>query len=264
MPERDVVDVVIMGARGRMGNTLATLAKADPGLRLAAVVEKAGNEEGLSALGCVVSTDLAALLPGLPGAVVVDFTTPACSVGVAATCAATGNPVVIGTTGLTPEDRRAVEEAAARTPIFWAPNMSLGVNTLLRVLPRLVELLGEAYNIEIMEIHHNRKADSPSGTAIKLGQCLAEARGQNYDAVKKHARDGIIGPRAGEEIGVAALRGGDVVGDHTIYFLGPGERIEVTHRAHSRENFARGALRAAKWLSGQKPGKLYSMADMLS
>jgi 4-hydroxy-tetrahydrodipicolinate reductase len=259
-----VCDVVIMGAKGRMGATLTRLVQADPGFRLVGVLERTGCLDGLASLECVVGDDLATVLAKCPGAVVIDFTAPESSVAVAKTAAASGNPAVIGTTGLTPEQTETLKEAAVKTPIFWAPNMSVGLNVLLRVLPDLARLLGPAYNMEIMEIHHNKKADAPSGTAIKLGQCLAAARGADYDAVKRHSRDGVIGARTTEEIGVAAIRGGDVVGDHTVYFLGPGERIEVTHRVHTRETLAQGALRATAWLRGQQAGRLYAMADMLA
>jgi len=259
----NVCDVVIMGALGRMGSTLAALAQASPNHRLAAVIERAELAAGLSKYDCVGGSDLSEVLPKVPGAVVIDFTAPSCSVNVAAKAAECGNPVVIGTTGLSKEQTASLEASAKKGRIFWAPNMSVGVNTLLQVLPLLVEKLGLAYNLEIVETHHNKKADSPSGTAIKLGQCLAEARNQEFDKVKKYCRDGVIGPRTVEEIGVQSLRGGDVVGDHTVYFFGPGERIEVTHRAHSRETFGQGALRAAAWIGGQAPGRLYSMADML-
>jgi len=258
-----VCDVVIMGALGRMGSTLCALAEASPGHRLAAVVERPENEAGLSKYDCVRGSDLSNVLPQDPGAVVIDFTAPVCSVDVAAKAAACGNAAVIGTTGLSNEQTASLAESAKNGRIFWAPNMSVGVNTLLQVLPLLVEKLGLNYNLEIVETHHNKKADSPSGTAIKLGQCLAEARKQEFDKVKKFCREGIIGPRTVEEIGIQTLRGGDVVGDHTVFFFGPGERIEVTHRAHSRETFAQGALRAAAWIAAQAPGRLYSMADML-
>jgi 4-hydroxy-tetrahydrodipicolinate reductase len=171
--------------------------------------------------------------------------------------------VVIGTTGLSPDQTAVLERTAATARVFWAPNMSVGINVLLSVLPDLVRRLGPAYDMEVMEIHHNKKADSPSGTAIKLGQSLAAAAGRDFDKAKKYCREGIIGPRTREEIGIQALRGGDVVGDHTVYFLGPGERIELTHRAHSRDTLARGALRAAVWIGTQEPGRLYGMADML-
>ena len=259
-----VCDVVIMGALGRMGATLTRLAQADPAYRLAGALERSGCTAGLASLDCEVGDDLPTVLAKCPGAVVIDFTSPESSVTVARIAAASGNPVVIGTTRLSPEQTKVLTESAARTPIFFAPNMSVGINVLLQTLPDLVRKLGPAYNLEIMEIHHNRKADAPSGTAIKLGQCLAAARGQDYDGVKRHSRDGIIGPRTGEEIGVAALRGGDVVGDHTVYFFGPGERIEVTHRVNTRDTFAQGALRAAGWLRGQKSGRLYAMSDMLA
>ncbi len=258
-----VCDVVIMGALGRMGSTLAALAQASPDHRLAAVLERPQNAAGLSRYDCVQGSDLDEVLPKVPGAVIIDFTAPVCSVDVAAKAARHGNPAVIGTTGLSTEQQALVAESARTGRIFWAPNMSVGINTLLTVLPLLVEKLGPAYNLEIVETHHNKKADSPSGTAIRLGQCLAEARGQDFDKVKKCCREGIIGPRTTDEIGIQTLRGGDVVGDHTVYFFGPGERIEVTHRAHTRENFAQGALRAALWISSQQPGKLYSMLDML-
>lgn len=260
-----VCDVVIMGAMGRMGATLCRFARAEPErFRLAGALERTGCTAGLAGLDCAVGDDLATVLDKCPGAVVIDFTAPQASVANAGIAAQKGNPMVIGTTGLTPEQIGALAQAAEKTPIFFAPNMSVGLNVLLTVLPDLVRKLGPAYDLEVMEIHHNKKADAPSGTAIKLGQCLAAARGADYDAVKRHSRDGIIGPRPAGEIGVAALRGGDVVGDHTVYFLGPGERIEVTHRVGNRETFAQGALRAATWVHGQKPGKLYAMADMLA
>ena len=260
-----VCDVVIMGALGRMGATLVRLVKADPAsFRLAGALERAGCTAALANLGCEVGDDLATVLAKCPGAVVIDFTAPENSVNVAKVAAASGNPVVIGTTGLTPEQLASLAESATKTPIFFAPNMSVGLNVLLSVLPDLVRKLGPAYNLEVMEIHHNKKVDAPSGTAIKLGQCLAEARGAEYDTVKRHTRDGIIGARTSEEIGVASLRGGDVVGDHTVYFFGPGERIEVKHQVHTRDTLAQGALRAVPWIAAQKPGRLYAMADMLA
>lgn len=221
-----------------------------------------GNAGGIDYDGCVASDCLEELLPQVPGAVIIDFTSPESSVAMAKIAAKYGNPAVIGTTGLDAEQQAELAVSAKDVQLFWAPNMSVGVNVLLKVLPALVEALGESYDMEMVETHHKMKKDSPSGTALKLAECLAEARGWKYDDVKKHCRDGIIGERPHNEIGVQTLRGGDVVGDHTMYFFGPGERIEVTHRAHSRETFAAGALRAAKWLAQQKPGELYSMADV--
>lgn len=255
--------VVMMGAKGRMGSTLVRLAQDDPELVLAGVVERKGMEAGLESLGCVVGNELEQVLVQLTDAVVIDFTQPDVSVSTARTVAEMGHRAVIGTTGLTAEQTGQVQKAAEMAPILWAPNMSVGVNVLLKVLPQLTAMLGPAYDLEMIELHHKAKKDAPSGTAVKLAQCLAQARGWDFEKTKRYCRDGIIGARPAEEIGVQTIRGGDVVGDHTVYFLGPGERIEVTHRAHSRETFAQGALRAAKWLAGRKPGKLYSIADML-
>jgi len=257
-----VTDVIIMGASGRMGATLAFLANQDEALNLAGVCERPGRTSGLEGLGCKISDSLTELLPQCPGAVIVDFTAPAASVAMVEIAAQHGNPAVIGTTGLDADQQTVLQEYALKTPLFWAPNMSVGVNVLLQLLPRLVQALGSEYDIELSEIHHKMKKDAPSGTALKLAQCMAEARGWDYDEVKCHSRDGIIGQRPQKELGVQTLRGGDVVGDHTMYFFGPGERIEVTHRAHSRDTFASGALRAAKWLKAQQPGKLYNMADI--
>jgi len=256
-------NVVILGAKGRMGNTLVNMALADEELNLVGACEREGNAGGIDHEGCIASDCLEELLPQVPGAVVVDFTMPESSVAMAGIAARFGNPAVIGTTGLGKAQQAELATIARDVPLFWAPNMSVGVNVLLKVLPTLVRLLGPDYDMEMVETHHKMKKDSPSGTALKLAQCLAEARGWEYDEVKRHCRDGIIGERPRKEIGVQTLRGGDVFGDHTMYFFGPGERIEITHRAHSRETFATGALRAAKWLATQKPGRLYTMADIL-
>lgn len=257
------VPVIIMGARGRMGSTLVRMVTESEQLTLQGVVERSEFSAGLDSLGCAVAHDLADVLPSVPGAVVIDFTAPEVSLATARKASATGNPVVIGTTGLNAEQLAELEALAQSTPIFWSPNMSIGVNALVRILPQLERILGEAYDMEITEIHHHHKKDAPSGTAVKLAQVLAQSRGWNMDEVGNYGRQGIVGARPDKELGVHAVRGGDVVGDHTVYFFGPGERIEVTHRAHSRENFARGALRAALWLAGQKPGGLYSMQHMM-
>jgi len=255
-------DVIIMGGLGRMGATLINLAQKDPELNIKAVIERPDRLTELENLDCLVSSDLEEVLPHTPRAVVVEFTSPEATVDHVRICKQHDNPMVVGTTGLKPVQLAILEEAAKFIPLLQAPNMSVGVNVLLKVLPMLVQMLGPAYDMEMVEIHHNRKKDAPSGTALKLAECMAEARGLVYDEVKRHSRDGIIGERPQDEVGVLAVRGGDVVGDHTAYFFGPGERIEVTHRAHSRETFAQGALRAAKWLSNKQPGKLYGMGDL--
>ena len=260
------VTLIVMGAAGRMGATLARLISEAPDLTLGAVLERAGQEGQLAAwrgTGTLVETDPATALAALPGAVVVDFTAPGATMDTARLAAAHGNPMIIGTTGLTGENKTELGELARRVPLLLSPNMSVGINVLLELLPELTRLLGAAYDVELTEIHHNRKKDAPSGTAVRLAEALAEAKGWNLDAVGLYGREGMVGERPRNEIGVHALRGGDVVGVHTVYYMGPGERIEITHHAHSRENFANGALRAARWLIRQKPGKLYSMHDVL-
>ncbi|GFM34124.1 4-hydroxy-tetrahydrodipicolinate reductase [Desulfovibrio subterraneus] len=254
--------VIVMGANGRMGNTIANMVQASDKHTLAAVVERPGNTQRLDSWGCLVGTDLDEVLPKVPGGVVIDFTAPEASLAHAEAAARHGNPIVIGTTGLNDEQKARLAEIAKITRVFWSPNMSVGVNVLLKVLPDLVKHLGELYDLEMVELHHNKKKDSPSGTAIRLAECLAEARGWNLKDVANYHREGIIGERPKEEIGVQTIRGGDVVGVHTVYCMGPGERIEVTHQAHSRETFAAGSLRAAQWIEQQQPGKLYSMSDI--
>lgn len=254
--------IIVMGAKGRMGTTIANMVKADPDTELAGVIEREGCDEGLDIYGCLCGTELSAMLEQCPDAVVIDFTAPAVSIANAKVCAAAGNPIVIGTTGLDDAQRAELEEIAKTGRIFWAPNMSVGVNVLLKVLPKLVQSLGLDYDLEMVELHHNQKKDAPSGTALKLAECLAEARDWDLKEVGEYCREGIIGARPKEEIGVQTIRGGDVVGVHTVYMMGPGERIEVTHQAHSRDTFAAGSVRAAKWIDDQQPGKLYTMSDV--
>ncbi len=256
------IPVIIMGAAGRMGSTLARLARADAGLRLVGVVEREERLADAQGAGCPAHTDVRELLRTSPGAVIVDFTAPSSSLDTARAAAEVGAAHVIGTTGFSDEERALLAETAKRTPVFWSPNMSVGVNVLLKALPELTRLLGEDYDLEMVEIHHNKKKDAPSGTALRLAECLAEARGWELKESACCCREGIIGARPQREIGIQTLRGGDVVGVHTVYFMGPGERIELTHQAHSRENFANGALRAVRWLHGKPAGRLYSMQDM--
>ncbi|MDR2572810.1 MAG: 4-hydroxy-tetrahydrodipicolinate reductase [Desulfovibrio sp.] len=255
--------IVIVGANGQMGKTLAGLIAGEPDLALAGLVDREEHLTALAASGLPTADTLEAVLPPPPQAVIIDFSTPPVSLESARMAAKTGHALVIGTTGFTDEQIRQLRAFSEKTPIFWSSNMSVGVNVLLKILPDLAKALGEKYDIEIVELHHNRKKDSPSGTALMLGECLAQAREWDFSAARCSSRDGIIGGRPEKQIGVQAVRGGDVVGVHTIYFFGRGERIELCHQAHSRENFAQGALRAARWISGQKPGKLYGMRDML-
>ncbi len=258
------ISLVIMGAAGRMGSTLIRLAKTDPAFRLAALMERPElTGQLLQAEGCLTGSDLDQILPQVKGAVIIDFTSPEGSLATAAAAVRHGNTQVIGTTGFTPTQKAELEALAAQTPIFWAPNMSVGVNVLLKILPLAARLLGDQYDMELLEIHHNKKKDAPSGTALRLAETMAEARGWDLPGVACYHREGITGERPQKQLGMQTLRGGDVTGIHTAYFFGPGERIEITHQAHSRDNFAQGALQAAKWLSVQKAGQLWGMQDML-
>jgi len=257
------IPVIVMGAAGRMGATLIRMIQGVPDLELAGVVERETHIHAVERLDCPCGTDVSAILGQMKEkAVVVDFTAPSASLATAAAAGRAGMPVVIGTTGFSLEERKTLEEIARSIPLFWSPNMSVGINVLLKILPELTKLLGEDYDIEMMEIHHNKKKDAPSGTALRLAESLAEARGRSIEETACYHREGIIGERPEKEIGIQTLRGGDVVGVHTVYFMGPGERIELTHQAHSRENFASGALRAVRWLYGQSAGKLYTMQDI--
>lgn len=255
--------IIVMGATGRMGTTIAHLVEAASDLTLAAVHTVAEQEQKLAMYDCFGGSNVETVFASVQKAVIIDFTAPDASVYHARLAAEYGHALVIGTTGFSDAQKAELEEIAKNTPLFWSPNMSVGVNVLLKVLPELVRLLGEDYDLEMVELHHNKKKDSPSGTALRLAECLAEARDWNLPEVACYHREGIIGERPKEEIGVQTIRGGDVVGVHTVYCMGPGERIEITHQAHSRENFANGAIRAAKWLAKQEPHHLYSMLDIL-
>lgn len=251
-----------------MGRTLCDVIANTPDYALAGAVDSPERiaEVSLRMVGkCPVSDSLADLLDRAPkDSVIIDFTAPEVSVRSAHIAADKKFPLVIGTTGLSAEQLTTLEELAKSNRLFWSSNMSIGVNVLRKALPLISQALGPDYDVEIVEVHHKHKKDAPSGTALTLGKTLADAKGWNLEDVRASKRDGIIGERKDKEIGIQAVRGGDVVGIHTVYFLGPGERIELTHHAHSRENFARGALRAACWLVTQEPGKLYGVPDMLA
>lgn len=256
--------IIVMGAAGRMGATITRMVREDAFLVLAGRVEQASRLSALDAApGCVDGDSLDAVLSVVKQAVIIDFTAPALSVATAKLAAAHGVPHVIGTTGLTEADVAELRACAENTRVFWSPNMSIGVAVLNKILPELVRLLGEEYDMEMMEIHHNKKKDAPSGTALRLAESMVKARGWELKDVANCHREGITGERPHKEMGMHALRGGDVVGVHTAYFFGPGERIEVTHQAHSRDNFAQGALRVAKWLVNQSSGRLYTIDDIL-
>jgi 4-hydroxy-tetrahydrodipicolinate reductase len=261
--------VAVPGAAGRMGQSIVRVLAETPGAELIAAVERAGHP----ALGQDAGV-LAGLAPGgvalgssvdealARADVWIDFTTPAATAQAAERAAARGVRVVAGTTGLGEAERRAIEAAARRVAVVLSPNMSVGVNVLLKLLAEAARALGDGYDVEIVEAHHRQKRDAPSGTALRMAEVLANALGRDLAAEARHGRSGDVGPRTAKEIGVLAVRGGDVVGDHTAHFLGLGERIEITHRASSRETFARGAVRAALWLADRAPG-LYDMQDVL-
>ena len=259
----------ITGCAGRMGQMLVREVLATPGCKLSAANERGGHEwvgrdagemMGLGALGVTVGDDPVTLFAACDA--VIDFTTPAVSSINAGFAAQARSVHVVGTTGLSSEQEDELHVAARHTAIVWAPNMSLGVNLLFALTEEVAHALGDEFDIEIVELHHGAKADAPSGTALALGQAAAEGRGVKLERVAVRGRDGLTGARETGAIGFAALRGGDVVGDHTVIFAGAGERLELTHRATSRQIFAKGAVRAALWARGKPPG-LYSMRDVL-
>jgi 4-hydroxy-tetrahydrodipicolinate reductase len=261
--------VVIAGAGGRMGRSLIHAMAASNGLKLAGAVEAAGSAvigrdagelAGLGPNGVKVTSDAAPLLKEADG--LIEFTIPAATLAFAELTAAAGLVHVIGTTGHSAEEEAVIAKAARCAKIVKSGNMSLGVNLLAALVKRVAKTLDDAYDIEIVEMHHNKKIDAPSGTALMLGRAAAAGRGI---ALAQHAvrgRDGVTGARRPGDIGFASLRGGTAVGEHSVIFAGPAERVELTHRAEDRMIFARGALHAALWARGQKPG-LYAMADVL-
>jgi 4-hydroxy-tetrahydrodipicolinate reductase len=254
--------IAIAGAAGRMGQMLiAEIARTD-GCSLAGALEGSGsNKLGTDAGGGVkIVADPAAAIGAAE--TLIDFTVPAATVAHAKIAADKGVAMVIGTTGLTPEQTAAVHECARKTPIMWAANMSIGVNVLLALVERTASMLDPAYDIEVLEMHHRHKIDAPSGTALALGRAAAAGRKVKLEEVWRKSRDGHTGARPTGEIGFATLRGGEEVGVHTVMFAAAGERLELSHRAFSRETYASGAVRAALWLRGKKPG-LYGMKDVL-
>ncbi len=237
--------VLLLGAKGRMGQAIAAAAPKS-------------NTEIVAALD--LGDDIARHTEGCD--VVIDFSHPNASAGLSRACRDAKKPAVIGTTGHSKEERAAIEEMARSVPVVLSPNFSVGVNALFWLTGKAAEMLGENFDLEITEIHHRLKKDAPSGTAKKLAEILCESRQLDYAKNVRHGREGLIGERPANEIGVHSIRGGDVVGDHTVTFAGAGERLELSHKAASRETFALGALRAARWIVGKGPG-LYSMEDVL-
>jgi 4-hydroxy-tetrahydrodipicolinate reductase len=238
--------IIIAGAKGKMGQALLRAAEKIPGLAVTARID-VGHE-----LGKVIQD----------ADVVVDFSAHEASVPFALLCARHKKALVLGTTGHTEDERKKLLNASEKIPMVWSSNFSTGVNALFWLTGKAVGILGRDYDLEIVEMHHRLKKDAPSGTARTLAEILARARQQQLTEVLRHGREGITGERTASEIGVHSLRGGDVVGDHTVIFSTTGERLELTHKASSRETFAGGALRAAQWIVGKAPG-LYDMQDVL-
>ena len=261
--------LVVVGAAGRMGRILVKTIHETPGVTLHAAIEQpqspflgqdAGPLAGIPETGVKLTSDALAAFVNAQG--VVDFTRPAATVEFAALAAQARIVHVIGTTGLGADDLAKIEAAARHATIIRSGNMSLGVNLLAALVKRAAKALGEEFDIEIVEMHHRMKVDAPSGTALLLGEAAAEGRGIALDEHSVRSRDGHTGVRVSGDIGFATLRGGTVIGDHTVTFAGPSERIELAHRAQDRSLFANGAVRAALWGLGKKPG-VYSMADVL-
>ncbi len=260
--------VAVLGANGRMGRAVVRLAH-DGGMKVVAAIgagdegKDAGELAGIGAIGAPITSDLGAIATS--GAeMLVDFSAPAVLARACAPCIAGKVAIASGTTGLDAAATAALDEAAKSVPVLWEPNMSVGIHVLSELIARAVAALGEGYDIEIVEAHHRMKVDAPSGTALRLAEVAKAARAAaGKDSRFVTGREGKPGARGADEIGVLAMRGGDVIGDHTAFLLGDGERIELTHRASSRDLFARGALRAGRWLVGRAPGR-YRLGDVLA
>ncbi len=263
-----VLRLAIAGAGGRMGRALLEAASGSPGVAVSAALEApssalVGRDAGelcAGAKGVIVGSDIAAALAASDA--LVDFTRPAGTLAHLSACVAAGKALVVGTTGFDPHEMDAIRAGATKIPVVLAPNFSIGVNVALKLVDLAARALGPDYDVEVFEMHHKLKVDAPSGTALKLGEVAAKARGTSLEKDGVYARHGVTGERKGGTIGFSVARGGDVIGDHTVYFVGTGERIEITHRSNSRATYAQGAIRAAKWLSGRAPG-LYGMDDVL-
>lgn len=238
--------ILITGCKGRMGQAIAEACEADDAAEIGAQID--------------MGDDLASALEKCDA--VIDFSFHSFTPEVAAACASAGKRLVIGTTGHGDDELAQIQEVAAKIPVCMAPNFSVGVNTLFWLTRKATEILGDEFDLEVVEMHHRLKVDAPSGTAKRLGEILAEASGVSYKDDTMHGREGIVGARTQKEIGMHSMRGGDVVGDHTVIYANVGERVELTHKASSRDTFAKGSVRAAKWLADQSPG-MYDMQDVL-
>ncbi len=263
------LNLVICGAGGRMGTAVVRSLAQTAGMILVAAIDKpgsprlgkdAGEISAAGNLGITISDKIDPYLR--PGTVIIDFTHPEASLDYLRAAAKKAVPIVVATTGFDPRQTAEIKRLSRRTPVLLSANTSLGINVLVSLLGKAAKMLGDDYDVEIIEAHHRFKKDAPSGTALALGRAVAGALNRNLDDVGIHGRKGIAGERSKKEIALLSVRAGDIVGEHTVIFGGIGERLEFIHRAHSRDSFARGAIRAAQWLAGQKPG-LYGMQDVL-
>ena len=253
-----VIGVAVSGACGKMGERILAVLAGEAGMRLVAAIER----EGHPAIGRDVGEALAGRPVGVKletgltkkADVLIDFSSAEAAEARAAECAKLGTALLVGTTALKPESRKAIEAAGKKVPVCVTSNVSLGANLMFRLAAEAAKVLGDAYDVEIVEAHHRLKKDAPSGTALTLAQRVAGALGRDFEKERRDGRRGDVGARTPTEIGMHAVRAGDIVGEHTVYFAGLGERIEITHRASTRDTFARGAVRAAAWLARAKPG----------
>lgn len=264
-----MLNMIVSGASGRMGSRIITLSQDIEELKLVGALERSDSADlgkdigeviGLGKLGVSITDNVNDISGKIN--VFIDFSTPSATVKCLQSISDNPVPVVIGTTGFSKDETEYIKLYAQNTPCVFAPNMSVGVNLLLKVLSDIAKVTGDDYDVEIIETHHRLKKDAPSGTAMKMAQVLASSLGRNLEDTAVYARHGLIGERSEKEIGIQTVRAGDIVGEHTVLFGGLGERIEITHKASSRDTFARGALKAAQWVHKQTPG-LYDMQDVL-
>jgi 4-hydroxy-tetrahydrodipicolinate reductase len=264
-----IVNIIVSGASGRMGSRIITLSKDVDKLTLTGALEQKNHEHlgkdigdviGAGSMGVSITDSIKKAIE--KSDVMIDFSSPSATIAGLKSLADSPIPVVIGTTGFSKDEVEYIKLYAQNTPCVFAPNMSVGVNLLLKVLADIAKVTQDDYDVEIVEAHHRLKKDAPSGTAMKMAQVLAAALDRNLEDTAVYARHGLIGERTQKEIGIQTVRAGDIVGEHTVLFGGLGERIEITHKASSRDTFARGALKAAQWVHKQTPG-LYDMQDVL-
>ncbi|MHA1570534.1 MAG: 4-hydroxy-tetrahydrodipicolinate reductase [Alphaproteobacteria bacterium] len=262
-----MIRVAINGACGRMGRRLVAMVSEEDDMGVVAALEQSGHPSlgsdagevaGCGKIGVPVTDAL-----GVAADVAIDFSSPSSTAALATVCAEKGVALVTGTTGLSPAQKTSLATAGQKTPVLLAPNMSVGMNLLFKLAADAASALGDDYDVEIIEKHHRFKKDAPSGTALRLAEAVAQATGRHLEGCVNYGRQGQSPGRPAEEIGIHSVRAGDIVGDHTVLFSSLGERIELTHRAHTRDTFVRGAIRAARFLAGRAPG-LYEMTDVLS